>query len=96
MNNTDYDEEIVDNIGDKSGDEKKLKKDLLEGIEDNWEPFDKSEGHEEVIEDDWKPINSDEQEIGDDWEPLDIDEHCEPNYELKEEILKIKKKLMKI
>ena len=35
MSNEDYDEEIVDNIGDKSGDEKKLKKDFSLSLEIN-------------------------------------------------------------
>lgn len=96
MNIKDYDEEIVDNIGDKSGDEKELKKDLLEGIEENWEPFEKGEGNEELIEDDQETIISDEQELGDDWEPLEIDEHHDLIYELKEANLENKKKLMKI
>lgn len=93
MNNKDYDEEIVDYIGDNSGDEKELKKNLLEEIEDNWEPFEENEGNKELLEDDWEPINSDEQEIGDDWKPLDLDEHYKPIYELKEENLENKKKI---
>ncbi len=93
MNNKDYDEEIVDYIGDKSGDEKELKKNLLEEIEDNWEPFEENESNKELLEDDWEPINSAEQEIGDDWEPLDLDEHYKPIYELKEENLENKKKI---
>ena len=93
MNSREYDEDFVENIEDKSGDEKELKKDLLEGIEDDWEPSDKSEGDEEVIEDDWEPINYDEQEIEDDWEPLNIDEYSEPNHELNEENLETKKEI---
>ena len=93
MNIKDYDEEIVDNIGDKSGDEKELKKVLLEGIEENWEPFEKGEGNEELIEDDQETIISDEQELGDDWEPLEIDEHHDLIYELKEANLENKKKI---
>jgi len=93
MNNKDYDEEIVDYTGDNSGDEKELKKNLPEEIEDNWEPFVENEGNKELLEDDWEPINSDEQEIGDDWEPLDLDEHYKPIYELKEENLENKKKI---
>ena len=93
MNNKDYDEEIVDYIGDNLGNEKELKKNLLEEIEDNWEPFEEDEGNKELLEDDWEPINSDEQEIGDDWEPLDLDEHYKPIYELKEENLENKKKI---
>jgi len=79
MNNKDYDEEIVDYIGDNSGDEKELKKNLLEEIEDNWEPFEENEGNKELLEDDW--------------EPLDLDEHYKPIYELKEENLENKKKI---